>query len=211
MTGRLEVFSIGHSNHSMERFLELLRSNGIEAVADVRSQPASRWAPHFNRSVLELELKSAGIRYVFLGKELGARASDPGCYERGRVVYGRIANTEGFRRGIERVMDGARRMRVALLCAEGEPLECHRTILVARHLSEAGVEIRHILPGGATETQGECLRRLRTQLQIPDQDLFGGPEAMNARAYLEQEERIAYRLPAAQEIAEPEPVQEPEE
>lgn len=207
----LEVFSVGHSNHTFERFLELLEAHGIQAVADVRSQPVSRWSPQFSRPALEKSLRAAGIHYVFLGRELGARASDPGCYENGRVVYGRIAATEGFRLAIQRVLEGARKMRVALLCAEAEPLECHRTILVARHLVEAGVQVRHILPGGGLETQEESLRRLKAQLGLPEQDLFVDEATMNARAYLKQEEKIAYRQPVAAEIAEPDSGQEQDE
>lgn len=119
------LYSIGHSNHSIERFLELLGQHGIEAIADVRSSPYSRHSPQFNREVLEIALKEREIAYVFLGMELGARRHEQDCYTDGRVDYERIPATEAFQHGISRLIDGASRMRVAMLCAEKDPLTCH--------------------------------------------------------------------------------------
>ncbi len=116
------IFTIGHSTHSAEVFLALLRQHGVEAVADVRSSPFSRFNPQFNREPLEQFLKANGIWYVFLGKELGARSEDRSCYLDGRVQYGRLAQTALFQSGLDRVQQGAARYRVALMCAEKEPL-----------------------------------------------------------------------------------------
>ena len=137
---KTKIFTIGHSTHEFKRFVALLKHHGIGAVADVRSTPYSRWQPQFNREELTDALKKHGISYVFMGKELGARSDDPDCYDQGRVQYRRLAGTELFRSGIDRVLDGAHRMSIALMCAEKDPLECHRTILVARELVSSGSE-----------------------------------------------------------------------
>jgi uncharacterized protein (DUF488 family) len=147
------VFTIGHSTHPIETFLELLRAHAVTAVADVRSAPFSRFNPQFNEDALAHSLKTADIAYVFLGRELGARSDDPACYEQGRVHYGRLAKTALFQAGLGRVLHGSEKQRIALLCAEKEPLDCHRTILVARALTERGVAVEHILADGRLESQ----------------------------------------------------------
>ena len=130
------VYTIGHSTHPIERFIELLKMHSITAICDVRSAPYSRMNPQFNREPLRDTLKEAGIAYVFLGEELGARSKDLSCYRNGKVDYELLARTELFHSGLERVREGARTHRIALMCAEKDPLDCHRTILVARNLVE---------------------------------------------------------------------------
>src|SRR6266446_5531061 len=126
------VYTIGHSTHTIEKLIALLKDHGITALCDVRSQPYSRMNPQFNREPLKQALRDSGILYVFLGAELGARSEDKSCYRNGQVQYDLLARTDLFKRGIERVKDGAHRYRLALMCAEKEPLDCHRTILVSR-------------------------------------------------------------------------------
>src|ERR1700730_5850781 len=138
------VFSIGHSNHPIGHFIWLLQRHGIERLADVRSTPFSRFNPQFNRARLEESLRDHGIRYEFLGTELGARSADPGCYERGRVSYARLAASPAFKRGLEALLAASDEERVVMMCAEREPLDCHRTILVARELERARVPVFHI-------------------------------------------------------------------
>jgi uncharacterized protein (DUF488 family) len=139
MAGEL-VFTVGHSTHSAERFIELLRAADVTAVADVRSSPYSRFNPQFNKQDLKGALKRHEIAYAFVGQELGARSSDPKCYCDGRVVYSRLAQTALFKNGLKRIRKGAQSYRIALMCAEREPLECHRTLLVSRYLAKDGVE-----------------------------------------------------------------------
>lgn len=186
------VFTIGHSTHTVAEFLALLRQHGITAVGDVRSRPYSRQNPHFNRPEMERYLRDCGIGYIFLGNELGARSDDASCYEQGRVRYDRLARTELFQSGLARVREGMERYRLALMCAEKEPLECHRTILVSRHLDALGIEVRHILADGAIEPHAEALKRLATLLHMPETHLFLSPQELVVEAYLRQEERIAY-------------------
>lgn len=145
------ILTIGHSDHSLEQFLRLLEMHTVTAVADVRSSPYSRLHPAFNKEPLQEALAAKGIAYVFLGQELGVRSRDPSCYEGGKVQYRKLAQTELFRSGLERVMNGARSHRIALLCAEREPLACHRSLLVARELEAIGAAIEHIHPDGRLE------------------------------------------------------------
>lgn len=187
------IYTIGHSNHPPERFLELLGLHGIESVADVRSHPGSRFNPQFNRGRLERALAAAGMRYVFLGAELGARSADPACYEGGRVSYRRLAATADFARGLERLAAEAHAARVALMCAERDPLECHRTILVARELVHRGRAVAHILADGALETWDAALERLVARLSSGEPDLFGADRASLAEHALDvQARRIAF-------------------
>ena len=186
------VLTIGHSNHPIEKFLELLEAHGVSAVADVRSSPYSRYTPQFNRETLEVALKRAGIEYVFLGKELGARSSDPACYSNGRVQYGQLAKTELFQAGIQRVIQGAEKHRVALMCAEKEPLDCHRTLLVSKELARCGVAVSHILADGRVESHEGTMERLMEQEGLGGADLFRSREDKLCEACARQEERIAY-------------------
>ncbi len=184
------VLTIGHSNHPLDVFVNLLGKHEITAVADVRSAPYSRYNPQFNRESLEKALKTNGIEYIFLGRELGARSDDHSCYENGRVQYARLMRTDLFRRGIEHVISSTSDYRVALMCAEREPLDCHRTLLVAHALTERGVVIEHILPDGRVEPHEATLERL---LDVPNQeDLFFSREEQIAEALARQEERISY-------------------
>jgi uncharacterized protein (DUF488 family) len=196
------IFTIGHSTHSQERFLALLHQHGITALCDVRSKPYSRVNPQFNRDELEKALLSQGIAYRFLGKELGARSDDPKCYEGGKVQYKRLAETDIFKLGIKRVLRGMKDdFRIALMCAEKEPLDCHRTILVARHLATLGIDIQHIHADGHLENHADALSRLARILNLAEEDMFHSREELLANAYRRQEERIAYAVTEAANAA----------
>jgi len=186
------VFTIGHSTHPAERLIELLRQHCITALCDVRSKPYSRVNPQFNREELKQSLRDGGIAYVFLGKELGARSEDPSCYDHGKVRYEWLARSELFRQGLSRVQDGMRKYRVALMCAEREPLDCHRTILVTRHLSTQGIDVEHIHANGSTERHADALTRLIRMLNLQEDDMFRSRDDLIAEAYRLQGERIAY-------------------
>jgi len=167
MSSPIAIYTLGHSTHTIENFLDLLERNAVTAIADVRSSPFSRHNPQFNKDTLASELKRRGIAYVFVGKELGARSDDPSCYEGGRVRYDRLAQTSIFKADIDRVLRGARKYRIALMCAEKEPLDCHHTLLVSRALEQHGVAIAHILADGNTETQPQTMSRLLDQVGLP--------------------------------------------
>ena len=192
-----EVYTIGHSTHSAEKLIALLKQHAISAVCDVRSQPYSRVNPQFNREPLRTALKSAGIAYVPLCKELGARTEDKSCYCNGKVQYDRLAETDAFRHGLSRVKDGSRTYRIALMCAEKDPLQCHRTILVARHLVADGVHVRHILADGRIEEHEQTVARLLSNLGLPQDDMFRSRDEITAEAYRVQGDAIAYEEKAA--------------
>lgn len=189
---QITIFTVGHSIHPIETFLELLERNDITAVADVRSSPFSRHNPQFNKDTLSAELKKRGIAYVFVGKELGARSDDPSCYEGGKVRYDRLASTSIFKAGIDRVLSGAKQYRVALMCAEKEPLDCHRTLLVSRSLEQQGVSIFHILSDGSTEAQPKTMCRLLDLVGLPQVDMFRSHEELVRAACEMREQKIAY-------------------
>lgn len=150
------VFTVGHSAHSLEEFVGLLTGQDIDVVADTRSAPYSRFAPQFDREVLQKRLGECGIRYVFLGGELGGRPADPTYYDKkGRVLYGRMKADRVFTAGIERLERGMREFRVALVCGEEDPAHCHRRLLVGRVLTEHGHEILHIRADGRLQTDAE--------------------------------------------------------
>jgi uncharacterized protein (DUF488 family) len=185
------LFTIGHSNHPIERFIALLTRHGIEALADVRSTPYSRFNPQFNKSRLEASLKEAGIRYVFLGEELGARSKDPSHFEGGKMSYAKLAASAPFQQGLQRLLKGAGTMRVAMMCAEREPLDCHRTILVGRQAEKAGATVIHILADGALEENRHALERLEKRLKLPQDDLFASERDRHDAVYEKQGARIA--------------------
>jgi uncharacterized protein (DUF488 family) len=176
----------------MDRFIALLKQHGITALCDIRSRPYSRMNPQFNRENLKKSLQESGIIYVFLGKELGAQSKDDSCYLRGKIQYDRLAQTDLFRQGLDRVREGMKGHRLALMCAEKDPLECHRTILVARHLESLHITVEHIMEDGSLESHVQALSRLLRHLKLPEQDLFRSRNDMIEAAYRIQGERIAY-------------------
>ncbi len=199
------LFTIGHSNHSPERLLELLESHGVSALADVRSMPYSRYLPHFNKPALQEYLPKAEIRYVFLGAELGARPNDPSCYVDGKAVYEKIAAMEAFQIGLQRLLKGLQSYRIALLCAEKDPLTCHRSILVCQHLVPSNLEIAHIHSDGELEFHEDLEERMLKlhglQDPVPTEQLslfteepktiLDRAERMS-QAYQKQGDKIAY-------------------
>ena len=188
----MPVYTVGHSNHTSEAFVTLLRTRGVTALADVRSAPYSRFNPQFNRETLARALEAQGIRYVFLGRELGARPDDPGCYEEGRVRYARLARTVLFRRGLDRVADGARRHELALTCAEKEPLDCHRTILVARELVRRGIDVAHVLADGRIEPHDDTVERLLARHGLDQPHLFAPRAERIEQAFDAQAAALSY-------------------
>ena len=188
-----DLFTIGHSNHPIDRFLDLVRSAGITAIADVRSTPASHRYLWFNQTRLAPLLAAEGIAYVPLGDALGGRPRDPRLYrEDGVADYAAMAGTDEFRAGLERVGDGARRYRVCLMCAEHEPLDCHRCLLVARALAERGFAIGHVLADGTVEPHAQTEERLLT-LAGSAGDLFADLDQRVAAAYARRAGTAAYR------------------
>ncbi len=188
------VYTIGHSNHPPEAFLALLREHGVDEVVDVRSSPASRHYPQFNHRVLSDALERAGIGYEFLGGELGGRPADHSCYdEDGRVSYPRLAETDLFDDGIGRVVRAADERRVAVMCSEKDPQDCHRALLIAGALEERGVAVEHILADGSIERHDETVNRLLDRFKLPrGGDMFRSRDEVVVEALARQAERVAF-------------------
>ena len=190
-----EIYTIGHSNHPIEKLVALLAQHAVELVADVRSHPASRFNPQFNREALRASLAAARVDYDFVGRELGARTTDHSVYVDGKVDYERLARTAPFREGIERVSAAAATRRVALMCAEKDPIGCHRAILVCPALAAGGFAPLHIHFDGRLETDAELGDRLLAQLGLADGDLFGDRAALLAEAYRRRGRELGYTRP----------------
>ncbi len=186
------VFTVGHSNHPISKFIELLQLQVVTTIADVRSVPYSQFAPQFSKVPLRATLKSKGIKYAFLGRELGARSADPACYQNGRVRFDRLAKTDLFQVGLDRLVNGSNSETIAILCTEKDPLDCHRTLLVARSLTERGLLVEHILSDGSLETYGDSMVRLLDKTGQPPPDFFTTEDERINKALREQEARIAY-------------------
>lgn len=188
----IEVFTIGHSTLAYERFLELLRRWSVTAVADVRTAPYSRHLPQYNKNALRDELRHEGIAYVFLGRELGGRPPDDGLFCDGVADYEKMARAPEFSKGLRRVIQGAKRYRIAMMCSEHDPLDCHRCLLVGRALHERGIAVRHILSDGKAIRHDEVETKLVGLSGRTGDDLFESGDQRLALAYRQRASRVAY-------------------
>jgi uncharacterized protein (DUF488 family) len=188
------LFTIGYSSRSIDNFIALLERHKITALCDVRSVPYSTRNPRFNREPLKKVLQSRNIEYVFLGEELGARPKDSSSYVDGKAIYQKIAESALFKNGLERIRLGMEKDYVlALMCAEKDPMACHRSILICRNLRDRLIDIRHIIDHDTIETQADLERRLVAQLKLhPDLFKDTDPNALIERAYEAQGDRMAY-------------------
>jgi uncharacterized protein (DUF488 family) len=191
--GKFDLFTIGHSNLPAEHFLDLLKNTGVTAVADVRSVPFSRRFPCFSGNTLAPRLASAGIAYLAMGAALGGRPRDPELFCDGVADYERMAAVPEFRAGLDQVAAAAKHSRVCLMCAEREPLDCHRCLLVGRALTERGLKLGHILVDGTVEPQAATEERLLARAG-KEADLFSDRKARLAAAYRYRARAAAARL-----------------
>lgn len=169
MASAATIWTVGHSTHDLDRFLALLASERIEFLVDVRSYPYSRFAPQFNREELAESLDAHAVRYLFLGEELGGRPSKPEHYDsEGHALYGEMAHEPSFEAAITRLSDGAGGHRIALMCSEGKPDECHRRLLVGKVLTERGITLRHVLPDGSVLEE----EKVKLPLEASQEALF---------------------------------------
>lgn len=196
MSSTPTILTIGHSRHPLERFLALLEAAQVTAIADVRSAPMSRFSPHFNKSALAASLAERGITYVFLGKELGGRPQRQELFTNDRADYAKMAASPEFRAGLARLIEAAERSRVAVMCSEADPLDCHRCLLVGRALAGAGCELGHILASGEIITHGAVEERLLQLEHLAEEDLLmGSREERLAEAYRARGRKAAYVMP----------------
>ena len=150
------LYTIGHSNHTEEEFVTLLRTHDIEVLVDVRSQPYSRYATHFSAESIRHVVEEAGVQYLFLGKELGGRPDGDEYYdEDGHVLYRRVAASALFLEGIGRLQQGIVDDRLSVMCSEEDPAICHRHLLIGRVMAQRGFEICHIRGDGRLQSVEE--------------------------------------------------------
>ena len=146
----MEIYTIGHSNHTVESFITLLREHAIEVLVDVRSQPYSRYVPHFNREPLAHVLREQGFAYEYRGDRLGGRPVDEGfLLADGSVDYDRLRASQDFQQALDELLALAQERRVALMCAEGDHNRCHRGLLITPALLARDVTVLHIQPDGS--------------------------------------------------------------
>jgi len=193
------LFTLGHSVMQSSAFLQILLRLGIDIVIDVRSKPQSFRFPHFDQLELEKALDTAGIQYLFLGEELGGRPQDPKAYRSDGIVdYRTWRKSRPFQYGIERVLRELAERDLVLICAEEDPLNCHRFLMVCPELIMLGIEPSHIRKGGLIETQRDAEDRL-LQIQqlaaVAGASLFSDDrEAALEHAYVAQSEKCAFRI-----------------
>ena len=179
----------------MQQFITLLQQHNVSAIADVRSAPYSKYQAHFNKEELQAALHKHGIAYVFLGKQLGGRPKNSKYYRNGQVVYDYIASEDDFKHGISRLLNGMQKYRIAIMCAEKDPLDCHRSILVCRHLKEVTANIRHILADGTIKTHNDIEQQL-IKSTGSDFELFDEKTdhaTLVRKAYEKRQQNIAYQ------------------
>jgi len=188
-----DLFSIGHSNIPAARFAAMLQDAAMTAAADVRSVPNSRWFPWFSQKALAAQLAGIGIAYTAMGDTLGGRPRDKSLYRDGVADYEKMANEPEFQTGLDHLQEIMARSRVCLMCAEREPLDCHRCLLVARRLAERGLTIGHILHDGTVEPHAATEQRLLA-LEGDAGGLFAaGQDERLAAAYRRRARAVAFR------------------
>lgn len=197
------IYTIGHSNYEMNVFLDIAASYGIDILVDVRSSPYSKYCSQFNKEVIKNALNNAGVEYLFLGKELGARPADLSCYYEGRVQFNLLKKTDLFKKGIDKLKEEVNKGHIlAIMCSEKNPAECHRAILISRVLTEEGLEVKHILDKTEIIDQPQIEKQLQKKFKL-EPSLFDSQNAnweRTTEAYEKQEELIAYTESAEAEI-----------
>jgi len=186
------IFTIGHSNHDISDFINLLLANQIELVIDVRSAPYSKLYPHFNRNPLEVSLTKNSIKYIFLGDSVGGRSNNIKDYSKGRVMYKKIAEKKEYISSINTIIQNSSKYKIVLMCSEKEPLECHRTLLISRSIEAHMVKILHIHRDGQIESQNEGIQRLLKIWKLDSPNLFGEDAERIDEAFTKQESKYAY-------------------
>jgi len=162
------IWTIGHSRHEIEEFIQILKRHEISALVDVRTYRSSKMAPQFNEPALKNSLSAQGISYLAMGDELGGRPNEDNMYDSdGRVFYNKLADSELFKSGIHRLLNGIMDYRIAIMCSEGKPDGCHRHLLIGRVLNDLNVDVENILIDGTTKNYKE-LSPEPTQMPLLD-------------------------------------------
>ncbi len=202
------IYTVGHSTHQLDYFLELLKEYSVNCLVDVRSVAASTYNPQYNKEPLSNFLKANKITYLHFAEEFGARHKDPDLLDdEGKVDFEKVQKSWNFKRGVERLWQGVEKgFTVALMCSESEPLDCHRFSMVSIALEKDGFEVRHILKDKTLKTNADLENQLlkKYDKKIPKPDIFSPNVSVNEQL------KVAYRL-RNQEIGFSPYAQEPEE
>lgn len=200
MEGIKTIYTIGHSNLGIDEFINFLKKHLITCIADVRSAPYSKYVPQFNKENLKKKLVASGIAYSFLGKELGARQNRPEIFDdQGRLIYAKYQQTDQFRSGTKRLNEGIQRgYKIALMCSEADPFNCHRFVMIASYLVKNGFMVKHILNEDTVIDNSELGIKLleKYDKKLPKPDLFDNSvteEKQLAEAYRLANEKIAFK------------------
>ncbi len=193
-----KIFTIGHSNYENDRFIKLLTDHSINVIADVRQFPYSKYVPHFNKDCISKTLLKFNIKYIFLGDLLGARPQDSKYYTNNYVDFAKLAQASFFQEGLSRLKEGAKTLRIAIMCAEKDPVMCHRTILVCRNLRKSNLEILHILTDSTLEKNTITEMRLREIHKLQNNELFRSCEEIIEDAYNRQSKKMVASIESTQ-------------
>jgi len=188
----ITIYTVGHSNLNQEEFVELLKKHHISVVIDVRSQPFSSRFPHFNKHELQTCLEKFRIFYNYRGDKLGGRPKNPALYKNQRISYELIGRDKEFIEALNELISLAIEKKIALMCSEKDPIECHRGLLIGRNLKDKGVSVQHILSDGSLESQEDLEKRMMRE--SPDQLSFFMDDEKLKSAYRRQEEKIMKKL-----------------
>lgn len=195
----MSIYTVGHSTHELTYFLKLIQMHQVNCLVDVRSVAASSYNPQFNKDTLSVFLKDNGITYLHFSREFGARQTDKELLDNtGQLDFEKVHHASHFKQGIERLKQGAAKgYTIALMCAEGEPLDCHRFGMVSTALVRDGIDVLHIMKDGSVKTHHELEKELMKKYgkKLPQPDMFTTsitPEEQLKVAYKLQNKDIAY-------------------
>lgn len=198
-----ELFTIGHSQHSIKYFISLLNKYGIDYLLDVRSTPYSKYAEQYNRENIDKSLNSVNVKYVFMGKYFGARSQNVELYnDKGYLDFEKVRKSKDFNEGIENVILGLEQGHtIALMCTEKQPIDCHRAIMISRAFEMQKIYAKHIMPNGKILTQQQLDEQLlrkyfpdRRQLTLLSYEKPVNEDEYLLEAYRKRNAEIAYTI-----------------
>ena len=186
------IYTVGHSTHQLDYFLELLKEYGVTCLIDVRSVAASSYNPQYNKEPLTSFLKRNGIQYLHFAEEFGARHNDPDLLdEEGKVDFAKVRKSWAFKNGVERIWQGLDKgFTISLMCSESEPFDCHRFSMVSIALDKDGFDVKHIMKDKTLKTNADLENQLlkKNDKKLPKPDMF------NPNVTLDDQLKEAYRL-----------------
>ena len=184
------IFTIGYAQFSIDAFLDTLRKYDISAIADVRSAPFSKYKPDFIKDKIQKHLGRNHMAYLFLGDMLGARIKDPAVYLDNKLSYELLSKSDFWTKGINKLLDESGKYRLAIMCAEKDPLHCHRTFLICRTLRSFSLRIHHILEEGSLEEHADTEKRILENYGLEQSDIFRSESDILEDAYDRMCEKI---------------------